>query len=137
MIEPVRRTDRWSYDESKSLIKDKLTRILTLISNSDDLQHHSVYGGASVKVELNKDPIICYTCEDEAHMREVWGMIKPIALESPAQKIWFTQDLNIYNDRAEGKRYVEFSEDVTYSIVDIHKLFDLGKERDYDFLYNA
>ena len=64
-------------------------------------------------------------------------MIKPIALESPAQKIWFTHDLNIYNDRAEGKRYVEFSEDDTYSIVDIHKLFDLGKERDYDFLYNA
>lgn len=137
IIEPVRRTDRWSFDESNSFLKDKLTRIITLISNIDELYHRSVYWGSSVKFELNENPIICYTCEDEAHMKEVWEMIKPIALENPTQKIWFTHDLNIYNDSAEGKRYVEFSEDDTYSIVDMHKLFDLGKERDYDFLYNS
>lgn len=136
IIEAVRRTDRWTYDENCQFSRDKLTRIIKLIEDHDNLYHRSTLGGSEVKYELGENPIICYTCEDEEHMHEIWSIIKPIAIANPNQRIWFTHDLNIYNDSAEGMRYVEFSEDDTYKIVDVQKLFNLGKEREYDFLYS-
>ncbi len=136
IIESVRRSDRWTYDESSAFLRDKLTRIITLISDCDNLYRRSVFGGSEVKYELTENPVICYTCEDEEHIKEIWNIIKPVAVENPDQRIWFTHDLNVYNDNAEGKRYVEFSADDVCSVVEVNSLLGLGKERDYAFLYD-
>lgn len=136
IIEAVRRSDRWTYDESSAFLRDKLTRIISLVSDFDNLYHRSIFGGSEKKYELSENPVICYTCEDEEHVKEIWNIIKPVAVENPTQKIWFTHDLNVYNDSAEGKRYVEFSADDVCSVVDVNSLFGLGKERDYAFLYD-
>lgn len=133
VLEPVRRSAYSGSEEERMELQDKCMRMLTLIADSGELYRSSHYRSFYVKASINPKSIICYTCEDEKHMREVWEIIKPIVQGVPAQQIWFTHDLQVYNESARGNRYFRFLENDSCESIDIKAILGV-EERVYDSL---
>lgn len=128
--EPVRRTYEFEQDLNSNEIKEKLCRLIKLIDFEGDLYSNSGY--RPIKFNLDADSVICYICEDDEHIRDVWSILKPIAAEHSNKKIWFTTDARLFNYSYENNRFLTFNQNDEINFVDLQAEMQLGKERAYD-----
>jgi len=123
--EPLRRTDEHQKERFKKELINKFERFMTIL---DPENTENVFC-SSDSVYIPKKNIICYICEDEAHIEEVYGILKDKMKEYPGQKIWFTTDLKTHNYDQKGKRFIVFDEKDSSGFVDLNKELGLGEER--------
>ena len=127
--EPVRRTYDFELSNEKESIKEKLVRMVSIINFDGDL-----YAAKNYKTEAfhtGKETIICYVCEDDEHVNEIWDTISSVIQDFPRDRIWFATDTRLYNYSSEGERFFWFDDDGNRYIVDLNKRLGLGKERSY------
>jgi len=119
--EPVRRSDQKDKEQQ---IRDKFQRFMDIFSADAS----SLYCSYNV-VDFPAQKILCYICEDEAHIEEVHEMLLPCLQNYPGQEIWFTTDLKMHNYNEEGKRFITFGSQSQPEYVNMEQRLSLGKER--------
>ena len=127
--EPMRRTYDFELSNDNENIKEKLVRMINTINFDGDLYASKIYKTEAFHV--GKETIICYVCEDDEHVNEVWDTISSVIQNFPRDRIWFTTDTRLYNYSNEGERFFWFDDDGNRQIVDLNKRLGLGKERAY------
>lgn len=130
--EPVRRTYDFEVSVHRAEIQDKLLRLINIANFEGDL--YAVVGFKLEEFKFPYKPIICYICEDDEHMQEVWNTVKSISMQHPYQELWFTTDSRLFNYSNENNRFIKFSSDDTFEIINLHEQLGVGKEREYESL---
>ncbi len=130
--EPLRRTYEFDEPQNAIEIQEKLKRLFYLIDFKGDIYTNSGY--KPVEYNLGNDSIICYICEDDDHIKEMWHIVKSIIMDNPSKKVWFTTDARLFNYSCENERFFMFDKDDQMNRVDLFNEMKLGKERAYDFI---
>ena len=128
--EPVRRTYEFDKEQDSLDIQEKLQRLFYLIDFKGDLYTNSGY--KPIEFNIGIEPVICYICEDDLHIKDMWNIIKPVSLEDTSKKIWFTTDARLFNYSHENERFFSFNQNDEMITINLFEEMKLGKERVYD-----
>lgn len=102
IAEPWRRVDPIINDNNNKEVIDKLLRFIKIFDNPDD-----IFTSDWSKVKYHTRPVICFVCEDDAHINELVPVVSSAIVDHPQQEIWFTTDLKTFNEDVEGSRFVK------------------------------
>lgn len=121
MAETLRRGPEELESINNNLFKEKLKKYYEIFNEFQEIYN------TNLTSDIKTRPILNIVVEDEDHMSEIWDLIKDIVQEDTSQKIWFTYDLNLYNDLSDNKRFFEFDFDKNkFVFVDIKKQLQLS-----------
>ncbi len=102
--EGIRRVSDYDKEIKYKEIKEKHLRFMGLFDDSSKL--FMMDGYRTVPFETAQEVILCYVCEDQEHMYEIYELLKDQLEQYPNRKVWFTYDLKLYNYSEVGKRFM-------------------------------
>lgn len=117
--EPVRRDEQ--NDRMQTKVCGKFERFLAVFAADKEL----LYCSLEERIALSERPIICYICEDDAHMEEVYHCLRPLLQDNPAQEVWYTTDERVCLDHSDEARFYIFATG-RKTAVDVHSRLSLG-----------
>lgn len=100
IAEPVKRCEAFEVKKEDEMMRDKFLRFAIMFENLDKL-----YSATREPIIYTSRPVITYLCEDDEHVEDVVGNLKPLLKEYPAQEVWFTTDLRMFNYSMKGQRF--------------------------------
>ena len=92
IAEPIRRVDPKIKKINDEDIKSKVYRLIKLFEDNKYLYSREK------EIYFSSRPSLMLVCEDDDHMDEVYEVIKELLEENPDYEVFFTTDLNIYNE---------------------------------------
>ncbi len=98
--EAVRRCAENAKEVSLDMLRNKLERMIDIFDHPDETYRETK------KISYPSRPVINLICEDDEHIKEVYGEIKDIMDRNPLQQIWFTHDLRVFNEQYIGQRFI-------------------------------
>lgn len=102
IAEPVRRCETFEKDKRTIEIQEKLTRIIEMLDNEDQL-----YNAMREQIVYPVRPIISIICEDDNHINEVAQSVSDIIDTFSQQDVWFTSDVRLFNYDCKGERFLK------------------------------
>ncbi len=122
---PLRRCDEADKAAQETEITEKAARLGRLFEAPE--RTYSFSGDDYQALKLTQPPILCYICEDEAHMEETAALLSPLI---PAWlTVWLSCDQRLFNYEFEGQRFRPLTAEGLGGWLDPGEALGLGEER--------
>ncbi len=122
---PLRRCAEAEQAAAREELTKKAARLASLFAVPEQL--YSFENGEYRAMKLDKAPILCWICEDEAHLEETAALLAPYVREG--QSVWLSYDQRLFNYSFEGQRFRPLAADGPGDWLDPGAFLGLGEER--------
>lgn len=123
--EGIRRVSDYDKEVRNQEILEKFGRFMDVFEDAG--QMFIVEGYKNIPYDKADEVVICYICEDEEHMQELYELLKEKMQQYPHRKVWFTCDLKLFNYNEVNKRFMQVV-DSKWEAIDLKQELTLEDE---------
>lgn len=123
--EGIRRVSDYDKEVRNQEILEKFGRFMNVFEDAG--QMFIVQGYKNIPYDKADEVVICYICEDEEHMQELYDLLKEKMKQYPHRKVWFTCDLKLFNYNEVNQRFMQVVDD-KWKVVDLKQELTLEDE---------